>query len=175
MGSEMCIRDRTCTATGLTTPCRYNISCKSSNLIYCITCKTCNKQYVGQTKNSIATRFHSHFYIRHIRHKKQTDAVGLHFSQPNHKGTEDLKINVLEFIRLPPKSQVALNIRLKREKHRIHKLQCPAPIGLNLFDCTHTSMCLPSLFPTKSKFNGFSHSSCTLQIVSKPLVDSLAL
>ena len=36
------------------------------NVIYLITCKKCRKQYVGQTKNSIRTRFHAHVYnVRH--------------------------------------------------------------------------------------------------------------
>ena len=30
------------------------ITCKSSNLVYCITCKTCKKQYVGQTKTRLS-------------------------------------------------------------------------------------------------------------------------
>ena len=122
----------TCTQTGETVATKYNISCKSSNLIYCITCKTCNKQYVGQTKNTLAQRFHSHFF--NIRHHKKTDAVGLHFSQKDHHGTKDVTINVLEFIRLPPHSLKALELRLKIEKSWIHRLRCPAPRGLNIFD-----------------------------------------
>ena len=54
------------------------ITCKSSNLVYCITCKIFKKQYVGQTQNSITQRFSSHFV--NMRHKKQTDAVGLPFA-----------------------------------------------------------------------------------------------
>ena len=41
---------------------RTNISCKSNNLIYAIECTRCGMQYVGQTMNSIADRFRSHFY-----------------------------------------------------------------------------------------------------------------
>ena len=122
----------TCTATGEIFPSKYNITCKSSNLIYCITCKTCKKQYVGQTKNTIVQRFQGHFF--NIRHKKQTDAVGMHFSQPDHRGLKDLSIQILEFIRLPPQSEKALYLRLTIEKSWIHKLRCPAPRGLNIFD-----------------------------------------
>ena len=122
----------TCTATGETFPSKYNITCKSSNLIYCITCKTCQKQYVGQTKNTIVQRFQGHFF--NIRHQKQTDAVGLHFSQPDHHGLKDLSIQILEFIKLPPQSEKALYLRLTIEKSWIHKLRCPAPRGLNIFD-----------------------------------------
>ena len=44
---------------------------------------------------SLAQIFYSHFY--NIRHHKQTDAVGLHFSRPDHKGINDVSINVLTF------------------------------------------------------------------------------
>ena len=39
---------------------KHNISCQSSNLIYCIMCKRCSKQYVGQTGDSIHKRFGAH-------------------------------------------------------------------------------------------------------------------
>ena len=38
-----------------------NVNCCSNNLVYCITCKKCGKQYVGQTKNTQRQRFVSHF------------------------------------------------------------------------------------------------------------------
>ena len=121
-----------CNVTGQTFPCMKNISCRSSNLIYCITCKTCNKQYVGQTKHKILQRFQGHFY--NVKIGNQNDAVGMHFSQPDHKGTKDFKIQVLEYISLPPQSMRSLAIRLRVEKKWIHTLRCPAPQGLNIFD-----------------------------------------
>ena len=83
-------------------------------------------------QNSIAQRFSFQFF--NIRHKKQTDAVGLHFSQTDHNGTVDVMINVLDFIHLPPFTERALALRLKIEKHRIHQLHCAAPRGFNIFD-----------------------------------------
>ena len=115
------------TATRHSSPCKFNITCKSSNLIYFFICLTYRKQYVGQSKNSITQRFYSHFL--NIRHQKQTDAVGVHFSRLDHRGTKDVQINVLEFIKLPPQSDKALELRLKIKKFRIHKLRCPASRG----------------------------------------------
>ena len=40
----------TSTTTGRTYTTRKHVSCKSHNLIYCITCTICKKQYVGQMK-----------------------------------------------------------------------------------------------------------------------------
>ena len=38
------------TYTGRDYVTKYNVTCKSNNIIYCITCKKCRIQYVGQTK-----------------------------------------------------------------------------------------------------------------------------
>ena len=66
--------------------------------------------------------------------QQDKDGVGTHFSADNHNGTQDLIISVLAFISLPPKSQCALIYRLKVEKEWIHRMRCPAPLGLNIFD-----------------------------------------
>lgn len=122
-----------------------NITCRSSNLIYCISCKTCGKQYVGQTKRTILERFQGHFNKIKICQtgrredpilfrKLEKDAVGTHFSAPDHNGTKDLIISVLAFITSPPQSLRALDHRLKVEKEWIHRMRCPAPKGLNILD-----------------------------------------
>ena len=92
----------TCTTPGYKYSCKHNICCKCSNVVYSITYKICQKQYVGQTKNTLAQKFSSHFF--NIRHKKQTDGVSLHFSRDDHSGTADVSINIVQFICLPPPS-----------------------------------------------------------------------
>ena len=72
------------TATGREYMSKHNISCRSSNLIYCITCKICKKQYVGQTKNTLMQRFQCHWTDIKCPHPK-TD-IGKHFNLPNHHG-----------------------------------------------------------------------------------------
>ncbi len=60
------------------TKCKYttrsNVTCQSNNLIYCITCKNCKKQYVGQTGDSIYKRFDGHCGT--IRRKELTNDIG---------------------------------------------------------------------------------------------------
>ena len=132
----------TCTTSGEKFTTKFNISCRSTNLIYGITCLTCQKQYVGQTKRKLSARFQGHFYsiknaieaIENGNRRPARDAIGLHFSRPDHKGTKDLKICVLDFIHMPPNSKRALKLRLKIEKAWIHRLRCTAPHGLNIFD-----------------------------------------
>jgi len=43
----------TCHITGKKFITKKNITCRSSNLVYCITCKTCDKPYVGQNNRTI--------------------------------------------------------------------------------------------------------------------------
>ena len=110
--------------------CMKKISCRSSNLIYAITCTRCNKQYVGQTSLRIKDRFVHHFRDISINNTEKT--VGRHFSQRNHRGTNDMSITVLEFIRAPPRSPQASTIRNRVERNWTHTLRTLAPAGLNM-------------------------------------------
>jgi hypothetical protein len=120
------------TVTGLEYSTMTNISCRSSNLIYCITCKKCQQQYVGQTSLQLKKRFVHHFYSVDI--SDQLRPVGKHFSGKEHKGIHDMNIHVLEFIKMPPKSMAASQVRNRVEKRWIHLLRTPAPMGLNIDD-----------------------------------------
>ena len=122
----------TCFVTKTKYWCMKNFTCRSSNLIYLISCRTCGKQYVGQTKRRLMDRFQGHF--AKIQRKVELDAVGSHFSQPDHNGTKDLKIQVCDFVFSHPQSARSLEFRLKTEKMWIHRLRCPAPTGLNIYD-----------------------------------------
>ncbi len=74
-----------------------NISCRSSNLIYCITCKKCKVQYVGQTSKRLKDRFAGHF--GDIQRDVTDKPVSHHFNSPGHNGTKDMSIYVLEYIK----------------------------------------------------------------------------
>ena len=50
-----------CTTTQIRHQCIKKITCMSSILIYAITCKRCNLQYVGQTLLRLRDRFTGHF------------------------------------------------------------------------------------------------------------------
>jgi hypothetical protein len=93
----------TCSVTGKSFTCMKNISCRSSNLIYAITCSRCSIQYVGQTMLRIKDRFVNHFYDITMSNMDKT--VSKHFSQPSHNGIKDLTISVLEFTKKPPRCQ----------------------------------------------------------------------
>ena len=109
-----------------------NISCRSSNLIYCITCKVCDKQYVGQTSLRVKDRFVHHFLD--IEKGDPLKSVGRHFSQRDHNGIHSVEISILEFIKKPQKSPAASVIRDRVERRWIHLLRTLAPRGLNMED-----------------------------------------
>jgi hypothetical protein len=122
----------TSSVTGRTYRCMSNVSCRSSNLIYCITCKRCKKQYVGQTSLRLKNRFVHHFY--QIEKSDKTKPVSKHLSGSSHQGLDDVEIHILEYIKKPPTSEIASLVRDRVEKRWIHLLKSPAPLGLNIED-----------------------------------------
>ena len=132
-----------CTVTDSTHRCMKNVSCRSSNLIYAITCNRCGMQYVGQTMLRLKDRFVHHFHDIDIADKEKTRSK--HFSQSSHNGFNDLQITVLEFIKKPPRSPQAVVIRNRVEKRWTHLLRSLAPFGLNIenpkeFQGKHTKL-----------------------------------
>ena len=100
-----------------------NVTCKSTNLIYCITCTQCHIQYVGQTKRRLMDRFQGHFY----NISKGTEQIGRHFTSPNHRSTKDIEIHILSFIKQHPDSTAGQTARDKVELAWIHRLCTISP------------------------------------------------
>ena len=63
-------------------PQKIQVCCKSHNLVYCLTCKICGLQYVGQTKRTFHERLYEHF--RDIRNKDHTKPLRRHFALLDH-------------------------------------------------------------------------------------------
>ena len=121
------------------------VDCKSGNLIYCITCKTCALQYVGQTKRRLMDRFQGHFY--NITSKNTKDTIGQHFNQPDHHGLHDVEIHIVDFVHTHPLSPNACGVRRTIERNWQHRLRTNAPQGLNIqeqFQSWEGSTCLVS-------------------------------
>ena len=112
---------------------KFNICCQSSNLVYCLECRTCSKQYVGQTKRKFLERLREHF--NNIRKNNQRDPIGRHFNSPHHDGKcTQVKTYILAFITMPSNSNEALHMRLKFERSWIYRLRTSLPYGLNSMD-----------------------------------------
>jgi hypothetical protein len=100
-----------------------NISCNSKNLIYLITCRRCEIQYVGETGRSLRDRTSDHKSC--VRLKRKTP-IGLHFNSINHS-ILDLHITPIELI--PPYQNDSF--RKDRETFWQNKLKTKFPNGLN--------------------------------------------
>ena len=138
-GCRYCARiNRTGTITSNITTKQYNtrsvVSCLSNNLVYCITCLHCGKQYVGQTKRRLSDRLHEHF--RNINYNSPTHIVGRHFNLPGHRGITSLDVHVLCFVKSNPNNPLSRHVRIKYELQWIHRLRSFVPKGLNLMDNT---------------------------------------
>ena len=102
---------------------RENMTCTTTGIIYllyCTKCKGC--QYVGETQNSLKTRFYLH---RSNVNKNTGTHITRHFNQTDHS-LEDLRCTIIEKVFNNNLSQ-----RLKREKFWIRKLKTVHPFGLN--------------------------------------------
>ncbi len=122
------------TYTGREYKCKCNVTCKSNNLIYCITCSVCQKQYIGQTGDTLHKRFGAH--AGSINRKNLKDDIGRHFNLPDHHGLEDMTLHILDFIFAPPKSPHGLTLRLQIEFNWIQRMRTMLPFGLNTKDRT---------------------------------------
>ena len=102
---------------------RHALSCQSSNIIYVLYCDMCNNsQYVGETKNTLKTRFYQH---RSNINKNTGTLVTKHFNQPTHR-LDNMKCIAIEKV-----FHDSLEARLTREEFWMKKLKTNSPLGLN--------------------------------------------
>ena len=109
---------------------KYNVTCQSHNIVYCLTCKTCGLQYVGMTKRKFQERLREHF--RNIRNANVRDPIAKHFDLPgHHNDPKNVESHILSFITKPGNTNAALTMRLKFELQWIFRLRTSLPHGLN--------------------------------------------
>ena len=120
--------DRTC-------PSKTNITCNTSNVVYCIECKKCNKRYVGQTKRKIKDRLRENIYG--IKTDKDID-IAYHFNRNGHKGKEEMRVYILDFTYTHPESKSAKTLRTTIEYNRISRSSTLSPNGMNIVNMDKT-------------------------------------
>ena len=109
--------------TGEVFQCRQAISCDDCNLIYLLYCSKCKQsQYVGETQNTLKTRFYLH--RSHILKNTGTH-VTKHFNSKNHT-LQDMRCMPIEKLRTNNREH-----RQRRERFWQHKLKTFFPEGLN--------------------------------------------
>ena len=114
----------TVTERTYTGPSKY--TCRSTNLIYLITCQKCGKQYVGETKREFRIRMNEH--LRYIKTKNFDQATGRHFNLSDHK-ISDFSCKVIFIMREQNKN--IDDKRLLKEEFFIDQLKTREPNGLN--------------------------------------------
>ena len=90
-----------------------NVNCQIKNLIYLISCKNCQTQYVGETARSLQSRISEH--LGYIKNQKLTKATGEHFNLKGHKQS-DLQVSIIEKL-----NSTSEQFRKQREKMFIQK------------------------------------------------------
>jgi hypothetical protein len=103
-----------------------SLSCNTTNIIYLITCKKCNIQYVGETSRSLAQRLTDH--RSNIKNKKLTP-IADHFNSREHS-VNDLQAIPIEKIIYNDSKQNTL-FRKQREQFWQNLLVTKYPSGLN--------------------------------------------
>ena len=99
-----------------------SINCKTSFIIYLITCKFCGQQYVGETSRPLADRVNTHLSC--IRTGKDTP-VALHFNMANHS-MSDFTITGIERM-----LSTDSTTRRMKESTWQNLLQTAHPLGIN--------------------------------------------
>ena len=128
----VCIYVYIASVTGKKYRTQHNVSCTSNNLVYCISCIRCRKQYVGRTKNSLKQRFQGHFY--QIAHDAEKTEVSRHFNRNGHHGMGDVEIHILDFVQQATAKSSTTDISMGLECDWIHRLHCLILKGLNSLD-----------------------------------------
>ena len=113
------------------------ISCNSSNIIYIITCSKCYLQYVGETVNSLSTRFYTHrSSFMHPDQSQNCKILSEHFHSPLCRGS-GYTVQVLEVLAGTGRDMngnmdpSVTKIRKGKEKNWMLKLRTVYPYGLN--------------------------------------------
>ena len=106
----------------------FHFDCNSSNVIYLLTCKVCQKQYVGSTITKFRMRFNqykSNFKLYNEGRKGlMQEKFFQHFEGENHhRSFTDLKVQIIDHC--DPNNQE------RRESFWINKLKTLFPDGLN--------------------------------------------
>ena len=104
-----------------------NYTCRSTKVVYLVTCKRCHKQYVGQTVNSLHTRIQK--MKTDIKHNTTREST-YHFRNNQHT-TNDIQIEIIDHVDIQMDRKSAEKELHRKETHWINTLSTITPLGLN--------------------------------------------
>ena len=76
-----------------------HISCELSDIVYLITCKKCQKYYVGETGRAFRSRMYEHILSVKKPKENRITPVSKHFTDKGHS-VNDLRFSILEWCSL---------------------------------------------------------------------------
>ncbi len=100
------------------------LSCRSKNIVYLLSCNVCGMQYVGETSRELHCRYMEH--VRTIKKNQLDTYLVKHFNQPGHS-SDDLLVQILDIIT----DDFSKNHRETKELFWIKALVTAYPFGLN--------------------------------------------
>ena len=105
-----------------------NTSCKTTNVVYLITCTKCGKQYVGETGDHVNQRMNGH--RDDWKHKRfERSPVAEHFCSPEHDFLNHATLCCLDH-----NPEWTDRTRKARESYWIRRLNTLRPYGINKGD-----------------------------------------
>ena len=106
----------------------YDTDCTTENVVYLISCSSCNKQYVGETKGPLNKRMNGHRDDwRHRRFERSPTAE--HFHSADHDFLSNASVCCLEH-----NKEWSDSTRKLRESYWIRRLNTLCPFGINKGD-----------------------------------------
>ena len=115
-------------SSGATVRLRQNTDCTTENVVYLISCSSCNKQYVGETKGPLNKRTNGHRDDwRHRRFERSPTAE--HFHSADHDFLSNASVCCLEH-----NKEWSDSTRKLRESYWIQRLNTLCPFGINKGD-----------------------------------------
>ncbi|OCT80527.1 hypothetical protein XELAEV_18027338mg [Xenopus laevis] len=106
------------------------INCNTTYVVYLLTCKKCNIQYVGSTFRNLKCRMREH--IHSIESHSTSTTVSRHFLDCNNSDIKYLKIQGIEKIYESSRGGDKISKLRHREAYWIFTLDTRQPKGLNL-------------------------------------------
>ncbi|OCT91777.1 hypothetical protein XELAEV_18014832mg [Xenopus laevis] len=108
---------------------RHYMNCDTKNLVYVLTCKKCQKQYVGQTGRKLNDRIREH--VSSITKENCVTPVAKHFAECNNRDVSYLSVIAIDKITLNIRGGNVTSDLLRKEAKWIFHLGTKQPLGLN--------------------------------------------
>ena len=112
-------------------PNKPSLTCELSNIIYLIICKSCGRQYCGETKTPFRQRIYEHIRSVQLDQEQKSTPVSRHFTQKDHS-VKDVEFAIIHWMGNATKPDPTPAGR-SQEMYYIWLLPTLAPAGINIF------------------------------------------